>query len=177
MKQKILLVALALLVVGAGVVFGQNVDNHAVTISIVAVSVLDVDDAGTAVALQTIGPGEAGNPGGAGDPVIGSSGEKAIFYTVLTTAARSIQAEIDIAPPAGTLLSVNADPQGFGTTAADVTLQVGTANDIITAIGSLATGRTPATAPTLTYTLVIDDETALQPQAEATITVTLTFAP
>lgn len=171
MKHRVMLLVLALLVVRTGALVAQQ---HDVQITIGAVALLAVDDPGTPVVLSTAAPADAG------DPVTGSSDSKAIFYTVLTDATTPyrITAEVDADPPNGTQLIVNADPgAGNGTSANDVTLTValGTQN-IITAIGSTATGRDPLTPPELVYTLNITDPSQLEVTAVAqVITVTLTL--
>ena len=167
--QKIVFVIAALAMLAPGTVLAQ--ETHDVEITIAGVAMLAVNDPATAVALTTQQPADAGNP------VTGSSDSKAIYYTVLTAIANPyrITAQIDAAPPAGTAVSVTANPgAGNGTSAGAVTLGLAT-QDIITAIGSTATGRDPATPPELTYTLMVTNPGDLVAGTNATITVTLTL--
>ena len=167
-----LLVLVAFLVVGVGSVFAQS---HDVTINIDAVALLAVDEPGTEVVLSTVAPLLAG------DPVTGSSDDKAIFYTVLAPAGSPyrIEAELDALPAIGLAgdiaISLNAVPgAGNGTNEGPVTLTTA-GQPIITAIGSTVTGRNPATAPLLTYTLVVNDVSNLAVGDTDTVLVTLTI--
>ena len=170
MRQKVLLMVLALLVIGAGAAFGQLTATHDIVIDITAVAAIAVDTPAVDVTLNTIAPLLPG------DPVGGSSGNKAIFYTVLTPLGNPyrITAAVDAIQPAGTAVSVTATPGAGNGTGATITLDT-VAQNLITAIGSTATGRDPLTAPDLEYTLVITDSTQLVPGSGTRITVTLTL--
>jgi hypothetical protein len=170
-----ILVALVLLA-GAAVGFAQTADDsHDVSIDIVGVATLELNNTGT-ITLQTTAP-TAGN---AGDPVSGDTdATKNLHYTLLTSAAQSIQASIDTNINSAAVgyrldMAATVNTGSHGTAAGTITLTT-TDTDIITGINSVATGQTEGVVPDLTYTLVITDSTLLTiGTATRTVTITLT---
>ncbi len=81
------------------------------------------------------------------------------------------------AAPAGTSLDLTAAPAGGtqGVTAGLITVS-SSAQNIITGIGSCATGTSDTDGAQLTYTLMIDDVTALVAGDSQSVTITLTLA-
>jgi len=162
-----------LLVAGAVGVFAQTADDsHDITVAIAGVATLELNDTST-ITLSTSAPAA----GSAGDPVAGDTdATKRLYYTLLTSAAQSIQASISAAAPAGTsidlvasnVLAANGTAVGGG-----ITLS-GTDQDIITGITSTATTRVLANVPLLTYTLQVDDPSLLV-IGNSTVTVTITL--
>ena len=169
-----ILVLVVLLAVAAVGVAQTADDAHDVTIAIAGVATLELNDI-TTITLSTTAPAA----GSAGDPVGGDSdNSKQIFYTLLTSAAQSITAEVDVDPPAGTVLNLEASNvlAANGTAVAggvDLTI-AGGAQDIITGITSTATTRVLANVPILTYTLSISNPSLLT-IGNTTTTVTLTL--
>ena len=174
MTKKIIALSVAFLFAGLGVLLADtSADTHDVTISILEVALLGVDDNST-ITLTTVAPGTAG------DDVTGQTNSaKYLHYTCLnaTSAERLIDAQLSAAAPAGTALLLTATPAGGeGTGAGQVTLDNASATNIITAIGSVATGSTVGTdGANLAYALSITDVASLVVGGGSTITVTFTL--
>jgi hypothetical protein len=162
-----ILVALVLLA-GAAIGFAQT-DNHDITIDIAGVAALALND-GSTITLST----SAGTPG---DPVTGDTdATKRLYYTLLTSSAQTITAQVDALPPAGTSISVVASgvSGNEGTpVVGGITLAVAPAN-IVNAVTSCATGTGGSDGAALTYTLNITDQESLV-IGSSTITVTYTL--
>lgn len=172
---------LVVLLAGAAVGFAQTAtDNHNVEVTIGNVFTLEVEASGTAVALSTSAP----PAGSAGSAVVGDTGSKDLYYTVLSSVAtNTITAEIGadiVEATTGYRLTVAAAvPSGatHGVGSAAQTLSNTTPVTIISAIPSVATTRTNGTCPLLTYSLVIVNSADLDPAvAVDTHVVTLTLS-
>ena len=174
MTKKIIALTVAFLFAGVGsLLAATSSDTHDVTISIVEVALLGVDDT-SAITLSTVAPGTAG------DDVTGQTDStKYLHYTCLNAGGttRVIDAQLSAAAPAGTALLLTATPAGGeGTGAGQVSLTNASATNIITAIGSVATGSTVSTdGANLAYVLSITDVASLVVGGGATLTVTFTL--
>jgi hypothetical protein len=113
------------------------------------------------------------------DPVDDSDATTYAQYTsvVAASATRSITAQMSVAAPAGTQLTLatTVSGTGEGTSAAAQTLDVTTAIIIVTAIGSCATGTGASDGALLTYSFEMTDATALVAGEQTTPTITLTL--
>jgi len=173
MNKKIFAFTIAFLFAGTFLMAATSSDTHNVTINIVEVAMLAVDDA-TAITLNTVAPGTAG------DDVTGESdSSKYLHYTSLNASgtSRLIDAQLSAAAPAGTALLLTATPgAGGGTGAGQITLDNASATNIITAIGSVATGSVVSTdGANLAYALSITNVSSLVVGSGSTITVTFTL--
>jgi len=168
-RMRAIIVAALFIVVG-GFAFAQtDTESHDVQINVVEVAMLDLNNL-TTVVLSTQ------DPANAGDAVSGSiDNAKRMFFTSLASGNRTVDARISAgSAPAGTGVSIVASnvPAGCGTASAAVTL-TGSDQSFITGIGSCHTGLAPGI--TLTYQLVITDETQLSAGDTGTVTVMLTL--
>ena len=148
-------------------------DTHDISISIVEVTLLGVDD-DTTISLNAVAPATAG------DEVTGQTDNtKYLHYTCLNapSANRVIDAQLSAATPAGTALLLTATPSGGeGTGEGQVILTNASATNIITTIGSVATGSTVGTdGANLAYELSITDVSSLVVGDSEVITVTFTL--
>ena len=165
--------ALGLIIAGTGF---ANIDTavHSVSIEIQEVALLALNSTAL-VALVSQNPA-----GGAGGEVeADTNNTKELYYTsvVANSTTRTISVSSDIAAPAGTTLSVTptvGSATGAGTAAGKTAIPVGTGTDIITAIGSTATG-TGAGAASLLYTLDVVATSSLETTAATTLVLTYTL--
>ncbi len=147
--------------------------SHDVTMNVIEVVLIDLNDTSTIV-LNTIAPAHGGE-----NPTGDTDSSKLLQYTSLvpSTTTRNITAEWDTGDqaPAGTslLLVAISVPAGCGTAGAQITVD-DTAQNIITNIGSCATG-TGTNGAELTYTFSIDDVSQLVVGDSETVTITLTL--
>ena len=172
--MKRILVVLALLVV-AGLAFAASASTtQAVNITIGTVVAIGIDPVG-AIGLSTA----AGVPGA---PVTGTSDNSTYLrYTVAASAACRVTAQMDVAAPAGTSLTLLAAIGSGGGGGSQGTLPGGglpvtlsnlAANNIITAIANCYTGTNAGDGANLTYTLVVSGSPA---SGTTPIVVTLTL--
>ena len=146
---------------------------HDVTLQVNEIVLIDLNDA-TAITLTTNTPAAGGDT-----PLGDSDATKLLQYTSLVASGltRSISVQWDVADaaPTGTSLKVEATsvPASCGTAAGLVTIS-STAQDIITGIGSCATG-TGASGAALTYTFSIDTVSSLVVGDNKTVTLTYTL--
>ena len=169
------ILALGLIIAGTGFA-ATDTATHSVSIEIQEVALLALNN-------TTLVPLVSQNPaGGAGGEVEGDTDNtKQLYYTsvVATGTTRTISVYSDVAAPAGSTLSVTASPgsaTNAGSTAGKIAIPVGVglATDIITAIGSTATGAA-AGAASLLYTLDVAATSSLETTAATTLVVTYTL--
>lgn len=158
----------------SGFVFAANDSAaHDVTMQVNEVVLIDLNNTGT-ITLTTNAPVNGGE-----DPAGDSDNSKLLQYTSLVASGttRNITAQWGATDqaPAGTSLSLQATsvPAGCGTAAAQITIN-DTAQNIITGIGSCATG-TGSNGAELTYTFNIDTVGSLVVGDSETVTITLTL--
>ena len=162
-----------------GNIFAADNDSHAITITVSEIAELALEDNSPTVTLAA-GLG-AGLPG---DTVQGDTDSSMrLFYTTLVgVGTKKITAELgqNISGFTGLDLTLTATPAGTGTGteglsagAVNLDASFGAAVDIITAIGTCATGRLGSNGAQLLYTLVIDPATVVQNTATTTVTLTL----
>ncbi len=175
MIKRTSIIAIMLMVLGAGALVAQDSETHDISININAVALLDIID-GTQISLTA----ETTTAGAA--PTGNSDTSKELRYTsVIDSGAgtsRNITAEITAGSvPSGLSVTIESSaPSGSGTvgsTAGSVTLSSVSAQSIITGIGSGNTGTT--SGPTLTYQLSVDSIGDLDAANSGTVTVTLTI--
>jgi len=158
----------------AGFAFAADTAAHDVTLNVVDVCLIDLNSTAT-ITLNTIAPAAGGM-----DPTGDTNNSKLLQYTSLvpTGQTRVITANWGgaDAAPAGTslLLEVTSVPAGCGTAGAQITID-DTARNIITAIGSCATG-VGANGAALLYTFSVDNVGLLVVGDTSTVTVTFTLS-
>jgi hypothetical protein len=171
--KKIAALAAALLLTAAEV-FAQVTDSHTVRITINPIaamelnSILDVAFATTSPALAGASPGPT-----SGSPATDST--RRLWYTAANAGAstRHISVQSNVNAPAGTTLTVDtASPEG-GTGAGPVTITT-TAANLVTTLGSVATGRTAGDGALLTYRFWVNNPALLVVGAVPTV-VTVTY--
>jgi hypothetical protein len=158
----------------AGLVFAAATATQTVTMTISAISVLGVS--GNPAALTVTAPALGGDT-----PTNPTSNTTYARYTstVATGVTRRLQANWGVADaaPAGCSLLLTATPAALpnqGTTAGQITM-TSTATNIVTGIGSCATGTGPASGAQLAYVMSIDSMTSLVAGESHTVTITLTL--
>lgn len=167
--RALLVLVVASLVAGAGFAATAS-DNQAVTLNIDEVAEIT---AGADITMTIVGTGTPGTQ--PADPTDSSSHLQ--YTSIVDTGTRKVQAKLAAATvPAGTSLLLTASGLGAaeGTAAAQITLSI-TDQDLITGIGSVATGANASDGPQLDYVWQIDDMTALDHGNDATVTVTFTL--
>ncbi|MBN1648361.1 MAG: hypothetical protein JW874_10025 [Spirochaetales bacterium] len=174
--KKIFTVTLVMAVMAVMSYADNDSASHDINITVSEVVIMELNNSGS-ISLTTQSPG-AGN---AGQSVVGESdNSKRLFYTSLVPAltSRTITAQIDSALTLpGLALELTASPAGGNEGAGAGTITLSTsAQNIVTGIGSCATGNTGSDGAGLTYELVITDSEALEVDATGeTVTVTLTL--
>lgn len=158
----------------AGLTFAQTTANQTVTMQVSAISVLGVS--GNPAALTVSAPALAGDL-----PANPTSNSTYARYTstVATGMTRRLQANWDAADaaPAGCTLLLTATPASLpnqGSSAGQITM-TSTATNIVTGIGSCATGTAATSGAQLAYVLSVDTMTALVAGDNHTVTITLTL--
>jgi len=168
MKKRMLVLAVVLVLVAAGA-FAQTTA-HTVTITIAKVGVIGLNDT-TDITFTTSAPVLPGDPV---QVTPASDASKRLYYTCVNDAGktRHITVGSDIAIPAGTSLTVTPVTAGGAGTAVGAPVPIGTvAADLVTAIGSVATGRVAGTSGTgLTYNFALTGAAAV-----GTTVVTVTY--
>lgn len=174
--KKLLILGVALLLAAAGA-FAQATDAHTVTITVTDLGVIGLNSTAN-ISFATIAPVLPGDPIG---PVVGAETQdtsKSLYYTTanLVGKTRHITVGTDVNPPSGTSLSVAAAvAAGAGTTAGTVAVSTATV-DLVTAIGSVATGRAAGNGSSLTYKFwVSNPATLVAAVAPTVVTVTYTL--
>jgi len=157
-----------------GLVFAVSTATQTVTMQVNAICVLAVT--GNPSTLTVSAPATGGQT-----PSNPSSNTTYAQYTstVASATTRKITAkwEAGDAAPAGCSLKLTATPSGGtnqGTTAGQITMS-STAQDVVTTIGSCATGTGGSNGAQLTYTLSVDTVTSLVASESKSATVTLTL--
>lgn len=172
--MKRILVVLALLALVTVGVFAQiDSDSHQVTMNVVAIAAIGLNDTGL-ITLTTTDPLLPGQ-----DPQGDTDVTKVLFYTALNASGlfRIITVNwgaLDAAP-AGTSLSVAADAEAGAGTDGSVAAISNVAQNLVTAIPSVATGRGAGDGAALTYTFNVDNAALLQAGDSETVTVTYTL--
>jgi hypothetical protein len=156
-----------------GFLLAQDTATQTVTMRVSEICVIDVT--GNPSVLVIVPPSDGGDT-----PANPSDSSTYAQYTsvVASGKTRSITAQwaAGDAAPSGCELQLQAQPAGGnqGTSAGTITLS-STPQNIVTGIGSCATGRGSTQGARLTYTLVINDVESLVAGEEKTVTVTLTL--
>ncbi len=176
MNKKIL-VAIAVLLIGAAAAFAQtDTDAHTVTITIAPIAAIALNNT-TDVAFSTTAPALPGDDVGPTPLAHATDATKRLWYTALnaTGLTRRITVGSDVNAPAGTNLTVAAVVEaGAGTTAGTVAVSTVTV-DAVTAIPSIATGRTGTDGAGLTYDFWVSAPASLVAGTTVmTVTYTLT---
>jgi len=158
-----------------GFVFGATTVNQTVTMQVSAICVVGVS--GNPATLNVTAPATAGD-----SPSNPSDDTTYARYTSVIPSGQTRKLQVNWggsdAAPAGCSLKLTAAPQsGKGTTAGQKTVSA-TAQDIVTGIGSCATGTGGTDGAQLTYVLSVDTLASLvvTTATNATITLTLTDA-
>jgi len=157
----------------AGVSLAADTENQSITMNIGEACVLDVTSAAITLAISAPGTGGA-TPADATDNT--SYGQ----YTsiVAGSAKRALSAKwgaSDVAPAGCSLkLEVTSVTAGCGTAGSQITMTA-TAQNIVTSIGTCATGTGATDGAQLTYTLTVDNATLLDAAGDKSATVTLTL--
>ncbi|MBS3992591.1 MAG: hypothetical protein KGZ87_02625 [Bacteroidetes bacterium] len=160
-----------------------NTDSHTISIGIPKVALLDIESAtGKNISLQGTAPTEAG------EMVNFNATNSSLWlnYTSIKSTAnpsRNVSVQITAGTvPAGLQLTVQAGSFSgsgvgtFGTSAGVITL-TGTAQNLLTGIGSAYTGNGPSNGHNLTYTLSqVGSYAALDFDNSNTLTVTYTLS-
>ncbi len=166
---------LALLMLGSLTAFAQT-DSHTVTINVIDFAVIALNDTAN-ITFNTSAPALPGDPPGppAGTPATDAT--KRLWYTAVATTTKRITVNCGATtPPAGTTLAVVASSveAGAGTASAQRTITA-VAQDLVTAIPSVATGRTGSDGAALTYSFWVSAPGSLVAGAAAVVTVTYTI--
>jgi hypothetical protein len=174
MKTLSLVLCLAVLALPAAVAIAADTATQTVQMNVDDICVIDVTADPAALAIAA--PGTGGQT-----PTGDSDNSTYAQYTSIVSGAatRSLQANwggSDAAPAGCSLdLEVTAVTAGCGArVVGGVTLTASTQN-IVTGIGSCATGTGATDGAQLTYTLNIDDSTQLDSGDDQSVTVTLTL--
>jgi len=158
----------------AGLMFGASTTTQTVTMQVNAICVLAVT--GNPSTLTVSAPATGGQT-----PANPSSSTTYAQYTstVASATTRKLTSkwETGDAAPAGCSLKLTATPSGGtneGSTAGQITIS-STAQDIVTAIGSCATGTGASNGALLGYVLSVDTVTSLVASESKSATVSLTL--
>jgi hypothetical protein len=171
--MKRILVVLVMLAV-AGFAFAQTDSTaHNVIMNVVAVAAIDLNSTAD-ITLNTVAPVNAGDP-----PTGETNNTKVLWYTALNAAGLTRIITVNWggadAAPAGTSLSVVAVVEaGAGTAGAAITIS-NVAQNLVTAIPSVATGRLGTDGAALTYSFNVLTPGSLVEGAGTTVTVTYTL--
>ena len=167
---RISIALLASLLVASAGYSASDSDNQTVNLNINEVAEIT---AGATVTMTIVGTGTPGT-----QPVNPTDSSSNLQYTSIVDAGvRKIQAKLVAATvPAGTSLKLTASGLGAGegTATSQITLST-TDQDLITGIGSVATGAAATDGPTLDYVWSINTMGSLDFGADAVATVTFTL--
>ena len=151
--------------------------SHDIIMNVNEVAMLKVNDS-SMISLTVVAPNEGGEV-----PVLVSNTTKMLQYTsvVAVGATRKITAGwASGSSPKGTKLNVTAtspiggNKRGIGTSYDFINLSAGAGN-VVTGIGSCATGFGGGSGASLTYTLSVEDPELLEAGESKTVTVTYTM--
>lgn len=167
-----LLALLTLALAGSALYAATDTATQSVTMTVNEIAVIDVT--GNPGTLTILAPGTGG-----ATPANATDNSTYAQYTSVVASAltRKITANFggSDATPAGTSLKLTVAPSGGeGTSAGQKTL-TSTAQDVVTAIGSAATGTGGTSGAQLTYELSVDTFASLVAGESKTVTVTLTM--
>jgi hypothetical protein len=171
--MKRILVVLVLLAI-AGFAFAQtDTAAHNVIMNVVAVAALDLNSTAD-ITLNTVAPVNAGDP-----PTGETNNTKVLWYTALNASGLTRRITVNWggadAAPAGTSLSVVAVVEaGAGTASAALTIS-NVAQNLVSLIPSVATGRLGTDGAALTYSFNVVTPASLVEGAGTTVTVTYTL--
>jgi len=149
--------------------------SHSITLNVNEIAVMGLNDTGS-ITLET---GSTVDPGANPTTIAAATNsDKYLKYTSIVNdgATRSITVALSTGVPAGTQLTVqaaDAGTTGDGTPVGSAVTLSTTDQNLITGIGSCATGTT--NGADLTYSYTITDVTLLEEDSDATITVTYTL--
>ncbi len=169
-----LFVVLVLCATGA---FAQATASHTVSITVSNIGVIALNDT-TNINFATTAPAAPGDPVGPLPASPATNTTKGLFYTCANNAGmtRHITVGSDIAVPAGTTLQVDAAVAGGAGTNAGPKSITTTATDLVTAIGSVATGTAfPANGAALTYSFWVSAPGSLVVGGPTVVNVTYTM--
>ncbi|MBN1525436.1 MAG: hypothetical protein JW904_13185 [Spirochaetales bacterium] len=172
--MKRLLLSLIVLFAFGGFLFAQDTASHEVQLTVAEVCLIDLNDPAL-ITLETTIPANGGE-----DPAGESNTDKYLQYTSLVpsgqTRAISIAWDVADSAPAGTalLLEAIAVPANCGTAAGQITVS-SSGQNLITGIGSCATGTGATTGAQLQYDLSITDVTQLNVGDTSTVTIYFTL--
>ncbi len=165
--------AAAILAAGQPLLAQESSCDHTVIIKVVAVSRLGLNDNGP-VALNLRVPTNEGAV-----PVGETDASKRLFYTVCSEAAqrKKIRVRLDGSLPSGIGLQIEAVPQGagFGSSVGAVIMLDNSEQDLVAAIRSCATGRSPTDGVALRYTVVAADPSLLSLDSEGAVRIIYTI--
>lgn len=168
------ILVILLLLVAAGFAFAQTDSTaHNVIMNVVAVAAIDLNSTAD-ITLNTVAPTNPGDP-----PTGETNATKVLWYTALNATGLTRRITVNWggadAAPAGTSLSVVAVVEaGAGTAAPAVTIS-NVAQNLVTAIPSVATGRTGSDGAALTYSFNVVTPASLVEGSGTTVTVTFTL--
>ena len=172
MKFKTLFILMILFLGVSGTLLAQTTANHTLTLSVASIARIGVT---AGVTLTVDDPGTAGD-----DPTSDSDNTGRLRYTstVPSGQSRRITAEWGAtdAAPAGTQLTLTATPGGgkLGSSAGEKVIS-SSAEDIITGVGSCATGSGAGNGAVLDYTLEVTDVGSLIAGDSEDVIVTFTI--
>jgi hypothetical protein len=171
-KWKTLLTGMVIAAGVSGLAFAAATATQTVTMQIGAIAALAI--VGGNPTLAVVAPAQGGAP-----PANPTSNANYAQYTstVPSATTRRLQANwggADAAPAGCSLLLTAAPAGGQGTTAGQITMSA-TAQNIVTGIGSCATGITGTSGAQLTYVLSINSLTSLVAADNHTVTITITL--
>jgi len=171
---KTLMVGIVFVLGLAGLTFAQTTASQTVTMQISAISVLGVT--GNPAALTVTAPALGGD---LPDNPTSNTTYARYTSTVAAGVTRRLQANWGVADgaPAGCQLQLTATPAGLpnqGSSSGQITM-TSTATNIVTGIGSCATGTTATSGAQLAYVLSVDTMTALVAGDNHVVTITLTL--
>ena len=175
-KLKTLVLTSAFMLLLGSVVLIADSDAHTVTMTVDSIAVLSLT--GGNVTLTVEAPAQGGQT-----PSSVSSNTNYLQYTSTVPSAQARALTVawgaSDAAPGGCSLKIQATPTGGseGSTAGQVTI-TNSAQNVVTSVGSCATGTGGSDGAQLTYTLSVDDMSSLVAgeSKQATVTYTLTDA-
>jgi hypothetical protein len=173
-NRKILVSIAVLMLVAAGA-FAQTAQ-HTVTITIADFGVIALNSIAD-IPFATSAPVLPGDPVSPLPASPATDISKSLFYTTsnLATKTRHITVQSNVNPPAGTALTVNAAvAAGAGANAGPATISSAAAVDLVTGIGSVATGRAAGNGASLTYSFWVSNPALLVVGGAPTV-VTVTY--
>ncbi|MFH1314710.1 MAG: hypothetical protein ABIJ00_16005 [Candidatus Eisenbacteria bacterium] len=158
----------------AGSAFAADTETQALTMNVSPAVVLDVTSA--AITLEIVAPGSGG-----ADPADDIDNSSYAQYTSILNSGttRSLTAAwggVDAAPAGCSLkLEVTSLTSGCGSAVAGGITMTASAQNIVTSIGSCATGTGATDGAQLAYTLSVDTVASLDASDDQSATVTLTL--